>query len=97
MVGAGIRNWVCGFGVLDRAVSREKLCGEICLSDVRVRVREGVLVEAKRAEPDARRVFDPGIWVQYGAALAASDWVVGKYWELSLLHQWRAHDAQRDY
>lgn len=85
-----------GFGVLDGAVSRKKLGGEVGLADVGVRVREGVLVVAEGAEPDARRVIDAGVGVQNGAASEASDGVVGEYRELGLLHQRRAHDAERD-
>ncbi|RXH82335.1 hypothetical protein DVH24_036676 [Malus domestica] len=50
-----IGNSMGGFGVLDGAVSRKKLGGEVGLADVGVRVREGVLVVAEGAEPDARR------------------------------------------
>lgn len=82
-----------GFGVLDGAVGGEKLGGEIGVADVGVGVREGVLVEAEGAEPDARGVVDAGVGVQNGAALGAGDGVVGEYRELGLLHQRRAHDA----
>lgn len=85
-----------GFGVLDGAVGGEKLGGEIGVADVGVGVREGVLVEAEGAEPDARGVVDAGVGVQNGAALGAGDGVVGEYRELGLLHQRRAHDAQGD-
>lgn len=98
MLGTQIRNRGRDYSlwsVLYRAISWKELGGEVGLADAGIRVRERVLFVAKRAEPNARWVFDPGVGVQNGVALRAEERIVGKDWELGGLHQWSAHNAER--
>lgn len=82
--------------VLHSAVGRKKLGGEVSLADAGVGARKWILGVAEGAVPDARGIVDPCVGVQNGAALGAEKRVVGEDWELGGLHQWRAHDAERD-
>lgn len=80
-------------GVLDGAVSGEKLGGEVGLGDAGVRRRERVLVEAEGTSPDSRLVIDASVRVQHRAARGADQGIVWDGGEVGEVHEWSVHDA----
>lgn len=53
-------------------------------------------METERAVPYPRLVIDMSIRVQDGVTSSTNERIVGEHRKLSGLHQWRAHDTERD-